>query len=316
MTDKTVSYEPECWCDDADTKWECKDCGVQWVPKKNTWEFMKGYSYYYKCRHSHFPVYFEDGVVVHASSHVDRENEDEAPDWGLYLDSIWRPTSMAGFIEWEDFGLPTNWQVAARMIVDAYRRAMADYWVEVSCIGGHGRTGTVLACMAVLSGKTPDEAIQYVRGSYCKKAIETDEQEWYVSYFNAYVNGGSSAKFPGKKGKNASKNVGRQFVFSKGIDWKRKSLFGKPGRLPSTDEPTTINYRYTSKPAPKEGDVDEFDEEAGGDDYFRYSEEGFVEYCLSEITAIMADNELTATERDLLDRWCSKYVENRKAETT
>ena len=307
-----VSYKPECWCEDADDRMVCDDCGVIWDLKTKQWLFQKGVSYYYKCRHTHFPVYFSDDLVVYASSHTDREDDDQKPDWGLYLDSVWRPTSMAGFIEWEDFGLPIDWKAAAHMIIDAYRRAMADFWVEVSCIGGHGRTGTALACMAVLDGHSPESAIQYVRGSYCKKAIETDEQEWFVTWFNAYVNGGQSDPWPGKKSKN-NPDGGRTWVFQKGFDWKRKSLLGEPGRAPVLDGPSTINYRYTKKPEKSEPVVESVTdayETSDGD------EAGFVEYCLHEITMIMSANDLTGDERELLDRWCSKYVDNRKMETT
>ena len=47
--------------------------------------------------------------------------------------------------------------------------------VHVGCIGGHGRTGTVLsAIVAELKGEK--NAIQYVRKHYCKKAVESKSQ--------------------------------------------------------------------------------------------------------------------------------------------
>ncbi len=52
--------------------------------------------------------------------------------------------------------------------------------VEIGCYGGHGRTGTALACLAVLCGQAPDEAVSWVRGTYCERAVETDEQEAFA----------------------------------------------------------------------------------------------------------------------------------------
>jgi hypothetical protein len=47
--------------------------------------------------------------------------------------------------------------------------------VHVGCIGGHGRTGTVLsAVVAEMLGE--ENAIQYVRKHYCAKAVESREQ--------------------------------------------------------------------------------------------------------------------------------------------
>ena len=48
------------------------------------------------------------------------------------------------------------------------------------CVGGHGRTGTTLACLMVAGGLTADEAIHRVRTTYGKKAAETSVQEKYV----------------------------------------------------------------------------------------------------------------------------------------
>ena len=55
----------------------------------------------------------------------------------------------------EDFGLPEDAESAAGMIEAAFIRARRGELVEVGCLGGIGRTGTVLACMAVLAGVSP-----------------------------------------------------------------------------------------------------------------------------------------------------------------
>lgn len=46
--------------------------------------------------------------------------------------------------------------------------------VHVGCIGGHGRTGTLLAAIAHTFGE--HDAIAYVRSEHCRKAVETQEQ--------------------------------------------------------------------------------------------------------------------------------------------
>ena len=53
----------------------------------------------------------------------------------------------------------------------------------MGCLGGSGRTGTVLACMAVLAGVPGDEAVAWVRGAYRAQAVETPEQEAWVLWF-------------------------------------------------------------------------------------------------------------------------------------
>jgi protein-tyrosine phosphatase len=59
-------------------------------------------------------------------------------------------------------------------------RARAGERVEIGCLGGHGRTGTAVACLAILSGHPPGEAVAWVRANYCVEAVETTEQEAFV----------------------------------------------------------------------------------------------------------------------------------------
>ncbi len=64
-------------------------------------------------------------------------------------------------------------------------RARAGQRVEIGCYGGHGRTGTALACLAILCGQAPGEAVGWVRAGYCERAVETDEQEAFVRNFTS-----------------------------------------------------------------------------------------------------------------------------------
>ena len=63
---------------------------------------------------------------------------------------------------------------------DVLDRAGKGERVELGCWGAHGRTGTALACLAVLAGTPASEAVAWVRESYCQKAVETPMQEDFV----------------------------------------------------------------------------------------------------------------------------------------
>jgi len=133
-------------------------------------------------------VGFPDGTRVRASSISDRRVHDSERTFGLYLDPRWEPTwPAATVIEWKDFGLPENPELAAQQIAEAFGRALRGGLVEVGCLGGSGRTGTVLACMAVLAGVPPAQAVAWVRASYRPEAVETADQEAWVQWSAEWV---------------------------------------------------------------------------------------------------------------------------------
>ena len=132
-------------------------------------------------------VTFPDGSHVRASSLADRRADDPERSYGLYLDDQWAPTWPADLVAWPDFGLPADPDVAARQITDAFQRASRGELVEVGCLGGSGRTGTVLACMAVLAGVPAAEAVPWVRSAYRPQAVETAEQEAWVQWFAGWA---------------------------------------------------------------------------------------------------------------------------------
>ena len=65
---------------------------------------------------------------------------------------------------------------------EAWRRAAVER-VEVACAGGRGRTGTALACLAVLDGVDPAAAVRYVRAGYHPRAVETPGQRRFVARY-------------------------------------------------------------------------------------------------------------------------------------
>ena len=109
---------------------------------------------------------------------------DPDPDFGLYLlgedpgEFGW----SARWLPWPDFRLPRDRAEAVAAITEAWRRAEHER-VEVACAGGHGRTGTALACMAVLDGVPRREAVRYVRAHYDPHAVETPWQRHYARRF-------------------------------------------------------------------------------------------------------------------------------------
>ena len=132
-------------------------------------------------------VRFPDGVEVQGRPIAERERSSADRDYGLYLDPAWEPSWPADEIEWPDYGTPLHSEDAARVITNVYRRAMRGERVEVGCLGGRGRTGTVLACFAVLSGVRPADAIDWIRKNYSKRAVENDDQEKWVAWFGEWA---------------------------------------------------------------------------------------------------------------------------------
>ncbi|GHA97336.1 protein-tyrosine-phosphatase [Streptomyces chryseus] len=88
----------------------------------------------------------------------------------------------ARFLRWPDFRLPSDRRQARDVLAEALERAAGER-VEIACGGGRGRTGTALACLAVLDGAPPDEAVAYTRRHYHPRAVETPWQKRFVLRF-------------------------------------------------------------------------------------------------------------------------------------
>ena len=118
-------------------------------------------------------------------------------DFGLYCYPMWNPSWPHELIDWPDFGIPVDPERAAGQIIRAFGKAKSGQKVETGCWGGRGRTGTVLACWAVLAGISPGEAVgwrgqpiasfagavAWVRANYWKEAVETTGQADWVVWF-------------------------------------------------------------------------------------------------------------------------------------
>ena len=94
-----------------------------------------------------------------------------------------QPEWPVEWIHWPDFRTPREPDVAAARIVAAYRRARSGERVEIACTGGTGRTGTVIACMAVLAGHPAQDAVAWTRSHYRPRAVETPGQRRFIAWF-------------------------------------------------------------------------------------------------------------------------------------
>jgi rhodanese/phosphatase family protein len=106
------------------------------------------------------------------------------PAFGLYLLGREPPATAwpSRWVRWPDFRLPSDPADAAAAFRDAWERSDHER-VEVACAGGRGRTGTTLACLAILDGVAPGEAVGYVRAHYSRHAVETPWQRRFVASF-------------------------------------------------------------------------------------------------------------------------------------
>jgi hypothetical protein len=128
-------------------------------------------------------VELPDGSTLVAATFDERDPYDRhvPPDFGLYLDERWQPPWPHAHVDWPDFGVPRDPGAVVAALKEALARVRGGERVEIGCWGAHGRTGTALASLAVLTGMPPDEAVSWVRETYCAKAIETGEQAAFVS---------------------------------------------------------------------------------------------------------------------------------------
>jgi protein-tyrosine phosphatase len=82
-------------------------------------------------------------------------------------------------LDWPDFGVVTLprkfWEQLIAHVIENKMRVL------VFCEGGHGRTGTAVACMMVVAlDMKPDKAMEWIRKNYCFEAIESLAQEQYI----------------------------------------------------------------------------------------------------------------------------------------
>ena len=144
-----------------------------------------------ECTHNRTPFSFNEHTL-YLSGSMDRNTEAQGPEptVAVYLDGGWlkgRVLSNNGmqktegdphivYLNWPDYGAVPVSQLmgVAQWALD---RLDEGHTLEVGCAGGHGRTGTFVTGMMVLTGFHPKEAIKEIRANYCHKAVESKAQE-------------------------------------------------------------------------------------------------------------------------------------------
>ncbi len=123
------------------------------------------------------------GPVPQFGLYLGRPPDQPRRRFGLGAGAPWRPDWPAEWIDWPDFRTPRDDHRAAELINLTYHRARAGELVEVACGGGTGRTGTVIACMAVLAGHPAADAVGWTRRHYRPRAVETPGQRRWIAWF-------------------------------------------------------------------------------------------------------------------------------------
>lgn len=159
-----------------------------------------------ECRHWRQRFDLEDGLHVFASawfdkpqtSHSSKAEPSSQIDVGFYLDTRWASGSLVTspglnlpfgkkkrstqivIYPWEDWGVPENRELFRRALRWLLAEAGRGKTIEIGCMGGHGRTGTALACLLVVQGLSHSKATSKVWSRYCEEAIESRTQLDYI----------------------------------------------------------------------------------------------------------------------------------------
>ncbi|MCU1404443.1 MAG: putative tyrosine phosphatase [Glaciihabitans sp.] len=131
-------------------------------------------------------VVLPSGCLVRGRSLRSGRADNTPPDFAVVLRGSAPPDVdwPVRWVRWRDFANPSDPSDLRRALTDLLGRA-AGSRVEIACAGGIGRTGTALACLAILDGLPAGEAIAWVRSSYAARAVETPWQRRFVARFPA-----------------------------------------------------------------------------------------------------------------------------------
>jgi len=146
---------------------------------------MANKNYAPRCFESHGPMPIGDHVIYGGSCiHPTITDADiyVGLDYGMaeHLESYPWCGGEAFKFEIPNMGVPDSALQFSALIDWLHAKLLLGDKIHVGCIGGHGRTGLVLAALVKqLTGQK--RAIQYVRKHYCKKAVETTDQIVWLS---------------------------------------------------------------------------------------------------------------------------------------
>lgn len=133
-------------------------------------------------------ILLPDGTPIRGRGRREAVPEGPLPEFALHLGepgNAGLPAWPHEIIDWPDFRVPRDREQAEAAIAAAFERARAGQRVEVTCVGGTGRTGTTIACMAILAGQPATDAVAWTRRTYRPRAVETWWQKRWVRRFGA-----------------------------------------------------------------------------------------------------------------------------------
>ena len=126
-------------------------------------------------------VTLPSGLLVRGRGLRDAMPGGPPPTFGVYL--LGKPPPEFGWqsrwVAWPDFRLPRDGAHLGEVLTEVLDRAREGR-VEIACGGGRGRTGTALACLAVLDGVPAEQAVTWVREHYHPRAVETPFQRRFI----------------------------------------------------------------------------------------------------------------------------------------
>lgn len=145
----------------------------------------RGNSNFFKCYETHPPLVFTDKKTGKEMSVIGgncfKESDTDIQvgfDSGMVLDSQfpWNKDKRIRFLfRIMDRQVPKDSKEAHNLIKWLAAQLRKGKTVHLGCIGGHGRTGTILAALVTYMTGEKD-SITYVRKNYCKKAVESQVQ--------------------------------------------------------------------------------------------------------------------------------------------
>lgn len=124
------------------------------------------------CHNSQTPVFKIGGTEIYGGGIYE-----DLPEVDVVIELHERRSNNYIFVPIKDFDVP---DLPKEFWHKLYKKIQGYNKVMVRCLGGHGRTGMVLAILAGSSGI--DYPCKFIREKYCEHAIETDEQKKYVRY--------------------------------------------------------------------------------------------------------------------------------------
>ncbi len=153
-----------------------------WHTEKDSFDAVK-----VRCFQSHPPLILNDGLQIYGGSC----SSPVVTDAEVYVGFDYSMKKSPLSYPWEsgesflypiqDMGAPSDWPSFAKLVEWLAVQLTAKRKVHIGCIGGHGRTGLVLAAL-VKTMMNEEDAIAYVRKNYCVKAVESSSQVDFLAH--------------------------------------------------------------------------------------------------------------------------------------